>query len=115
MRPVKGEARFKQQSGAGVQYGNSLKKPAIVSVSETRYTYKINPTFEDQGILCICRLALYLISVSQSNHAYFNSCGLAIIYKSSSASTATVKIDSDNKTLLFECDVYENPVFLGLF
>ena len=97
------------------QYGNSLKKPAIASVSETRYTYKINPTFEDQGILCICRLALYLISVSQSHHTYFNSCGLAIIYKSSSASTATVKIDSDNKTLLFECDVYENPVFLGLF
>ena len=25
MRPVKGEARFKQQSGAGVQYGNKIK------------------------------------------------------------------------------------------
>lgn len=24
MRPVKGEARFKQQSGAGVQYGNKV-------------------------------------------------------------------------------------------
>ena len=97
------------------QYGKSLKKSDVASTSGNRYTYKINPAFKDQGILCICRRALYLISVSQTNSAYFGSCGLATIYKDGGINAATLKIDSDNKTLLFECDVYENPVFLGLF
>lgn len=100
---------------ANYLYGKSLKKTAVTSTFGTRYIYKITPAFKDQGILCICRRALYLVSVSQTNNAYFNNCGLATIYKGSGISAATVKIDSDNKIILFECDVYENPVFIGLF
>ena len=94
---------------------HALKKPAVASTSGTRYTYKITPAIKDQGILCICRRALYLVSVSQMDQTYFNNCGLASIYKASSVNVATVTIDADKKTILFECDVYENPVFLGLF
>ena len=51
MRPVKGEARFKQQSGAGVQYGNTLKANTINHKSFDLNDYTATGLYDTRGTL----------------------------------------------------------------
>lgn len=82
MRPVKGEARFKQQSGAGVQYGNSFR---FSNLSSTPHTITVRRTSKNKQILhcallyitndCAAMINMDMVSGNVSGTKVYPICG----------------------------------------
>lgn len=88
--------------------------PGAFSRDGKIYLYKISPQLTDQSILCICRSEVYLITLGQRENR-FNTCYIKKILDAPNITDATVKLDEEGRNIIFACDTYENPVFVGKF
>ena len=88
--------------------------PEVFSQDGKIYSYKISPQVTDQSILCICRSEVYLITLGQRGNS-FNTCYIKKILDAPNITDATVKLDEEGRSIIFTCDTYENPVFVGKF
>lgn len=77
--------------------------------------YKISPKIIDQSILCVCRSEVYLITLGQESATIFNGIFLNKVFDAVSVKDASVKLAENKKDIIFTCEPYENPIFIGRF
>lgn len=92
----------------------SVISPKVFKSGEKTRSYKLSPLVLDQSILCICRSEVYLITLGQRGNS-FNTCYIKKILDAPNITDATVKLDEERRSIIFTCDTYENPVFVGKF
>lgn len=92
----------------------SVISPKVFESGEKTRSYKLSPLVLDQSILCICRSEVYLITLGQRGNS-FNTCYIKKILDAPNITDATVKLDEERRSIIFTCDTYENPVFVGKF
>lgn len=78
-------------------------------------SYKISPKIIDQSILCVCRREVYLITLGQEAATIFNGIFLNKVFDAVSVKDASVKLAENKKDIIFTCEFYENPIFIGRF
>lgn len=78
-------------------------------------SYKISPKIIDQSILCVCRSEVYLITLGQESATIFNGIFLNKVFDAMSVKDASVKLAENKKDIIFTCESYENPIFIGRF
>lgn len=83
-----------------------------IKTENNRSQYRIAPIVSDTGALCINRAGLYLIKLGQTG-GVFNSASIKKIYEE--GNDAKIQIDKDGKAIIFECDIYSNPIFISVF
>lgn len=93
----------------------SVISPKVFESGEKTRSYKLSPLVLDQSILCICRSEVYLITLGQRGNSFFNTCYIKKILDAPNITDATVKLDEERRSIIFTCDTYENPVFVGKF
>ena len=106
--------RYYTEAEIEAKFSQRILIPAPISTSGNVFTYQIRPQIADQGILCLCRSELYIVRLGQSN-GIFNAYDLIQISDHAETTNATVTITSDKKALIFKCDKFENPIFIGRF
>lgn len=106
--------RYYTEAEIEAKFSQRILIPAPISTSGNIFTYQIRPQIADQGILCLCRSELYIVRLGQSN-GIFNAYDLIQISDHAETTNATVTITSDKKALIFKCDKFENPIFIGRF
>ena len=106
--------RYYTEAEIEAKFSQRILIPAPISTSGDISTYQIRPQIADQGILCLCRSELYIVRLGQSN-GIFNAYDLIQISDHAETTNATVTITSDKKALIFKCDKFENPIFIGRF
>lgn len=89
-----------------------ISKAEHIKTENNRSQYRIAPIVSDTGALCINRAGLYLIKLGQTG-GVFNSASIKKIYEE--GNDAKIQIDKDGKAIIFECDIYSNPIFIGVF
>lgn len=83
-----------------------------IKTENNRAQYRIAPIIADIGVLCINRTGLYLITLGQ-NGSVFNKARIEKIYEF--GNDAKIQIGENKKTIIFECDIYSNPIFISVF
>ena len=89
-----------------------ISRAERIKTENNRTQYRITPTISDVSILCINRTGLYLITLSQ-NGGVFGSASIKKIYEG--GNDAKIQIGEDRKNIIFECDIYSNPIFISTF
>ena len=89
-----------------------MSKAEHIKTENNRSQYRIAPIVSDTGALCINRAGLYLIKLGQTG-GVFNSASIKKIYEE--GNDAKIQIDKDGKAIIFECDIYSNPIFISVF
>ena len=89
-----------------------ISKAEHIKTENNRSQYRIAPIVSDIGALCINRAGLYLIKLGQTG-GVFNSASIKKIYEE--GNDAKIQIDRDGKAIIFECDIYSNPIFISVF
>ena len=89
-----------------------ISRAERIKAENNRTQYRITPTISDVSILCINRTGLYLITLSQ-NGGVFSSASIKKIYEG--GNDAKIQIGEDRKNIIFECDIYSNPIFISTF
>ena len=89
-----------------------ISKAEHIKTENNRSQYRIAPIVSDTGALCINRAGLYLIKLGQTG-GVFNSASIKKIYEE--GNDAKIQIDKDGKSIIFECDIYSNPIFISVF
>lgn len=89
-----------------------ISKAEHIKTENNRSQYRIAPIVSDTGALCINRAGLYLIKLGQTG-GVFNSASIKKIYEE--GNDAKIQIDKDGKAIIFECDIYSNPIFISVF
>lgn len=89
-----------------------ISRAEYIKTENNRTLYRIAPIVSDTGALCINRAGLYLIKLGQTG-GVFNSASIKKIYEE--GNDAKIQIDKDGKAIIFECDIYSNPIFISVF
>lgn len=89
-----------------------ISRAEYIKTENNRTLYRIAPIVSDMGTLCINRAGLYLIKLGQTG-GVFNSASIKKIYEE--GNDAKIQIDRDGKAIIYECDIYSNPIFIGVF
>lgn len=89
-----------------------ISKAEHIKTENNRSQYRIAPIVSDTGALCINRAGLYLIKLGQTG-GVFNTASIKKIYEE--GNDAKIQIDKDGKAIIFECDIYSNPIFISVF
>lgn len=89
-----------------------ISRAEHIKTENNRAQYRIAPIISDISILCINRTGIYLIILGQTG-GVFNSASIKKIYES--GNDAKIQIDRDGKAIIFECDIYSNPIFISAF
>lgn len=89
-----------------------ISRAKYIKTENNRTQYRITPTISDVSILCINRAGLYLITLSQ-NGGVFSNASIKKIYEG--GNDAKIQIGEDRKNIIFECDIYSNPIFISTF
>lgn len=89
-----------------------ISRAERIKTENNRIQYRITPTISDVSILCINRTGLYLITLSQTG-GVFNNASIKKIYEG--GNDAKIQIGEDRKNIIFECDIYSNPIFISTF
>ena len=89
-----------------------ISRAERIKTENNRIQYRITPTISDVSILCINRTGLYLITLSQTGGVFSNA-SIKKIYEG--GNDAKIQIGEDRKNIIFECDIYSNPIFISTF
>lgn len=89
-----------------------ISRAEHIKTENNRSQYRIAPIVSDMGVLCINRAGLYLIKLGQTG-GVFNTASIKKIYEE--GNDAKIQIDRDGKAIIFECDIYSNPIFISVF
>lgn len=89
-----------------------ISRAEYIKTENNRTLYRIAPIVSDISVLCINRAGLYLIKLGQTG-GVFNSASIKKIYEE--GNDAKIQIDKDGKAIIFECDIYSNPIFISAF
>ena len=58
---------------------------------------------------------MYLITLGQESATIFNGIFLNKVFDAVSVKDASVKLAENKKDIIFTCEFYENPIFIGRF
>ena len=89
-----------------------ISRAEHIKTENNRSQYRITPIVSDVGVLCINRTGLYLITLGQTG-GVFNNVSIKKIYEG--RNDAKIQIDEGGKAVIFECDIYSNPIFISVF
>ena len=89
-----------------------ISKAEHIKTENNRSQYRIAPIVSDTGALCINRAGLYLIKLGQTG-GVFNNASVKKIYEG--GNDAKIQIGENRKSIIFECDIYSNPIFISVF
>lgn len=89
-----------------------ISRSEYIKTENNRALYRIAPIVSDIGVLCINRTGLYLITLGQTG-GVFNNASIKKIYEG--RNDAKIQIDEGGKAVIFECDIYSNPIFISIF
>lgn len=89
-----------------------ISRAEHIKTENNRSQYRITPIVSDMGVLCINRTGLYLITLGQTG-GVFNNVSIKKIYEG--RNDAKIQIDEGGKAVIFECDIYSNPIFISVF
>lgn len=89
-----------------------ISRAEHIKTENNRSQYRITPIVSDIGVLCINRTGLYLITLGQTG-GVFNNVSIKKIYEG--RNDAKIQIDEGGKAVIFECDIYSNPIFISVF
>lgn len=89
-----------------------ISRAEHIKTENNRSQYRITPIVSDMGVLCINRTGLYLITLGQTG-GVFNNASIKKIYEG--RNDAKIQIDEGGKAIIFECDIYSNPIFISVF
>ena len=89
-----------------------ISRAEYIKTENNRTQYRIAPIVSDIGILCINRTGLYLISLGQTG-GVFNNASIKKICEG--GNDAKIQIGENRKSIIFECDIYSNPIFISVF
>lgn len=89
-----------------------ISRAEYIKTENNRILYRIAPIVSDISVLCINRTGLYLITLGQTN-GVFNNASVKKIYEG--GNDAKIQIDENRKSIIFECDMYSNPIFISVF
>jgi hypothetical protein len=89
-----------------------ISRAEYIKTENNRIQYRIAPIVSDIGILCINRTGLYLITLGQTG-GVFNNASIKKIYEG--GNDAKIQIGENRKSIIFECDIYSNPIFISVF
>lgn len=89
-----------------------ISRAEHIKTENNRSQYRITPIVSDIGVLCINRTGLYLITLGQIG-GVFNNVSIKKIYEG--RNDAKIQIDEGGKAVIFECDIYSNPIFISVF
>ena len=110
------QTRNKTIVGALNQLNSETKKyisrAEYIKTENNRTLYRIAPIVSDISVLCINRTGLYLITLGQTG-GVFNNASVKKIYEG--GNDAKIQIDENRKSIIFECDIYSNPIFISVF
>ena len=89
-----------------------ISRAEYIKTENNRALYRIAPIVSDISVLCINRTGLYLITLGQTG-GVFNNASVKKIYEG--GNDAKIQIGEDRKNIIFECDIYSNPIFISVF
>lgn len=89
-----------------------ISRAEYIKTENNRILYRIAPIVSDISVLCINRTGLYLITLSQTGGVFSNA-SIKKIYEG--GNDAKIQIGEDRKNIIFECDIYSNPIFISTF
>lgn len=89
-----------------------ISRAEYIKTENNRILYRIAPIVSDIGVLCINRTGLYLITLGQTG-GVFNNASVKKIYEG--GTDAKIQIGENGKSIIFECDIYSNPIFISVF
>ena len=89
-----------------------ISRAEHIKTENNRTLYRIAPIVSDISVLCINRTGLYLITLGQTG-GVFNNASVKKIYEG--GNDAKIQIGENRKSIIFECDIYSNPIFISTF
>lgn len=89
-----------------------ISRAEYIKTENNRALYRIAPIVSDISVLCINRTGLYLITLGQTG-GVFNNASVKKIYEG--GNDAKIQIGENRKSIIFECDIYSNPIFISVF
>ena len=89
-----------------------ISRAEYIKTENNRTLYRIAPIDSDISVLCINRTGLYLITLGQTG-GVFNNASVKKIYEG--GNDAKIQIGENRKSIIFECDIYSNPIFISVF
>lgn len=89
-----------------------ISRAEYIKTENNRTLYRIAPIVSDISVLCINRTGLYLITLGQTG-GVFNNASVKKIYEG--GNDAKIQIGENRKSIIFECDIYSNPIFISTF
>ena len=89
-----------------------ISRAEYIKTENNRTLYRIAPIVSDISVLCINRTGLYLITLGQTG-GVFNNASVKKIYEG--GNDAKMQIGENRKSIIFECDIYSNPIFISVF
>lgn len=89
-----------------------ISRAEYIKTENNRTLYRIAPIVSDISVLCINRTGLYLITLGQTG-GVFNNASVKKIYEG--GKDAKIQIGENRKSIVFECDIYSNPIFISVF
>lgn len=89
-----------------------ISRAEYIKTENNRTLYRIAPIVSDISVLCINRTGLYLIALGQTG-GVFNNASVKKIYEG--GNDAKIQIGENRKSIIFECDIYSNPIFISVF
>lgn len=89
-----------------------ISRAEYIKTENNRTLYRIAPIVSDISVLCINRTGLYLITLGQTG-GVFNNASVKKIYEG--GNDAKIQIGENRKSIIFECDIYSNPIFISVF
>ena len=89
-----------------------ISSAEYIKTENNRTLYRIAPIVSDISVLCINRTGLYLITLGQTG-GVFNNASVKKIYEG--GNDAKIQIGENRKSIIFECDIYSNPIFISVF
>lgn len=89
-----------------------ISRAEYIKTENNRTLYRIAPIVSDISVLCINRAGLYLITLGQTG-GVFNNASVKKIYEG--GNDAKIQIGENRKSIIFECDIYSNPIFISVF
>lgn len=89
-----------------------ISRAEYIKTENNRTLYRIAPKVSDISVLCINRTGLYLITLVKTGEV-FNNASVKKIYEG--GNDAKIQIGENRKSIIFECDIYSNPIFISVF
>ena len=89
-----------------------ISRAEYIKTENNRTLYRIAPIVSDISVLCINTTGLDLITLGQTG-GVFNNASVKKIYEG--GNDAKMQIGENRKSIIFECDIYSNPIFISVF